>query len=192
MFLEEPPPSEERDAAYAEDVEEDGFVWTLTKLWAWNSAIEDRLRALLDEASDAGGLSFRDRGMLVSATATTIRNSSCALAWGNRLASSAGVDTAVGVLTGGETESMSKRDRVLSRWARKVAGDPTSTTGADIADLRALGLTDAEIHAITVYIGARIAFSTVNDALGAPLDRPLLEEYPPEVVEAVNFGRPSS
>lgn len=192
MFLDEPPRSDRRDAAYAEDVAEDGFVWTLTKLWAWNPNVEDLLMALMREASDAGGLSFRDRGVLVSATAATIGNSGCALAWGNRLSNAAGVETAIAVLRGEDAPSMSARDTALARWARKVAGDPASTSEADIRELRDLGLTDAEIHAITIYIGARVAFSVVNDALGVPLDRRVVETYAPEVVDTVGFGRPST
>ena len=56
--------------------------------------------------------------------------------------------------------------------------------------LRAEGFDDSQIFAITVYSAMRIAFSTVNDALGARPDRHLGAEVPPEVRAAVDFGRP--
>lgn len=190
MFLDEPPQSDDRDAAYASDLEENGFVWTLTKLWAWSPELEDTFGELLAVASEAAGLSFRDRGVVVSATAATIENSGCSLAWGNRLADTAGLETAIGVIRGTESPGMTERDRALSRWARKVASHPTSTTAEDVEELRAIGFDDRQIHAVTVYIAFRIAYAVINDSLDAPLDRAETEKYPEELVAAVDYGRP--
>jgi alkylhydroperoxidase family enzyme len=85
---------------------------------------------------------------------------------------------------------MTERDRVLAKWARNVATDPTATTATDVADLRRSGLSNAEIFNVTLYAALRIAFSTLNDALDAPLDRRATEGFPAEVLEAVDFGRP--
>ena len=191
MFLEEPPSSPEREAAYQKDVDEDGFVWGITKLWAWNPEAREMKNALLGQLNDHAGLSFRDRGILISSMASAIDNSGCALAWGNRLATAAGIETAVGVLRREEPDAMSERDRALSRWARNVAEDPVSTTQADVDELRDAGFSDPEIFSITFFVAMRIAFSNVNDALGAPLDLRLVETFPDEVVAAVDFGRPS-
>lgn len=190
MFLGEPPESAARDAVYADDVDKEGFVWTLTRLWAWNRDADELFGELLDKVTADGGLSFRDKAMLVTATARTIDNSGCALAWGNRLALATDVDTAVGVLHGEENDAMTYRDRTLTRWARKVADDPTTTGPKDIAELRALGLDDKEIFSLTLYVALRIAYSTFNDALGVPLDQQEVDKYPDEVVAAVDFGRP--
>jgi hypothetical protein len=35
VFLSEPPTSEAAEAAYAEDLECDGYVGNLTRLWSW-------------------------------------------------------------------------------------------------------------------------------------------------------------
>lgn len=145
MFLEEPPASERRDAIYQENTEDEGFVWTLTKLWAWTPDATDKLDDLMGQLAKDGGLFFRDRGILVSTTA------SCSLAWGNRLNKAAGLDTAVSVLEGEESAEMTARDRALSRWARKVARGPTQTTQADMDELRAIGMSDSEILATTFY-----------------------------------------
>ena len=78
----------------------------------------------------------------------------------------------------------------MAAWARKVVKDPNATTPADIQKLRDSGLNDDQIFAITVFAALRLAFSTINDALGAQPDAQLAESLPPEVREAVTFGRP--
>ena len=44
--------------------------------------------------------------------------------------------------------------------------------------------------AITAFVALRVAFATVNDALGAQPDPELLERAPSLVTEAVTWGRP--
>jgi hypothetical protein len=45
---------------------------------------------------------------------------------------------------------------------------------------------------MTLYVALRIAFSTVNDALGARPDRRLVEAAPAAVHDAVSYGRPTA
>ena len=73
------------------------------------------------------------------------------------------------------------------RWSvtRTAPPPPTSTT------LRAVGFDEGQIFAITTFIALRLAFSTVNDALGAQPDAVLAAAVPPEVHAAVTFGRPA-
>lgn len=71
-----------------------------------------------------------------------------------------------------------------------MVADPNQTTAEDVARLRREGFTDRQIFAITVYLGLRIAFSTVNDALGARPDHQLGTATPAQVVAAVGYGRP--
>ena len=51
-------------------------------------------------------------------------------------------------------------------------------------------LDDGQIFAVTAFVALRLAFSTVNDALGAQPDALLAQALPAEVREAVSFGRP--
>jgi hypothetical protein len=51
-------------------------------------------------------------------------------------------------------------------------------------------LDDGQIFAITAFVALRLAFSTVNDALGAQPDAQLAQSLPREVREAVTYGRP--
>ena len=78
----------------------------------------------------------------------------------------------------------------MAAWARKVATDPNATTPADIQALRDAGLDDGQIFAITSFVALRLAFSTINDSLGAQPDAQLARSVPQEVREAVTYGRP--
>jgi hypothetical protein len=69
--------------------------------------------------------------------------------------------------------------------------DPDGTTESDLDGLRDAGYDDPQILAITLFISLRMAFSTVNDALGARPDRELLDAVPPQVRDAVTWGRPA-
>ena len=112
------------------------------------------------------------------------------MAWGARLAGLADPATAAGVLDGKEPAALTRRERALARWARKVVDAPNSTSAQDVADLRAAGLNDREIFDATVLIAFRQAFSTVNDALGVLPDAELVAELPAEVRSVITFGRP--
>ena len=71
-----------------------------------------------------------------------------------------------------------------------MATDPNATTPADIEALRDCGLDDGQIFAITTFVALRLAFSTINDSLGAQPDAQLARSLPEEVREAVTYGRP--
>jgi alkylhydroperoxidase family enzyme len=92
----------------------------------------------------------------------------------------------------GDDNRLDGADRALARWARRVTRDPNGIVAADVEALRNGGFDDDRIFAITVYMALRIAFSTVNDALGARPDRQLADSVPAAVRAAVTFGRPIS
>jgi hypothetical protein len=78
----------------------------------------------------------------------------------------------------------------MAAWARRVARDPNGTSAADVAGLRLAGFSDADIFAMTVFVALRVAFSTVNDALGARPDAQYRSLAPAAVLDAVTYGRP--
>jgi hypothetical protein len=191
MFIDEPAPSPERQAFYEDDIKDLGYVMNLTRAWAWIPAIKGGLSGLLDQAGRVGDLSYRDKGILITAMASRMGDSYCSLAWGTRLAAAVDPATAAAVISGQPGVSMTVRDVALASWARKLAADPNSTTQDDVDDLRAAGLSDQQIVAVTAYVALRVAFSTVNDAIGAAPDHERAEAAPPEVVSAISFGRPT-
>jgi alkylhydroperoxidase family enzyme len=188
-FLAVPPTTPEVQRLYDEDAEEVGYVMNLTGQWAHGPALMTQLFDLMDEATRISGLSVRERGIVVAACASTIGDSYCALAWGQKLADASSPDFAGGVLRGDDA-LLSPAEAALARWVRRVARDPNGVAAADVQLLRDAGYDDARIFGITVYAALRRAFSTVNDALGAPPDRELGASVPAPVREAVTFGRP--
>jgi uncharacterized peroxidase-related enzyme len=188
-FLGDAPASEPAARLYDEDIASDGYVGNLTRLWASRPEV---LEAFTDLRAQLGGgstLAPRELAVLVTATAATRGDAYCALAWGTRLAAQSDDETAAAVLAGGSPPALSAREAALAEWARAVVRDPNATTAADVERLRAAGLDDREIFEATVFVAFRLAFSTVNDALGAAPDRQLAAEAPEPVRRAVAFGR---
>jgi uncharacterized peroxidase-related enzyme len=189
-FLELPVVTAEAQAIFDEDVAEDGYVMNVSKLWAYNANVLTGLFDLMRQAITDQDLSFRRRGILVAACASTLGDSYCSIAWGSKLAGVSDPEMAAAVLRGSD-EGLADDERALAAWARKVAKDPNGTTAEDLEDLRSAGFTDAQIFAVTSFVALRIAFSTVNDSLGVGPDVALRSSAPAAVVDAVAYGRPS-
>lgn len=178
---------------YDGDRSEDGYVWNVTRLWAWRPDVDEAFSALRAALTDGASLSARDRAVLVAATAGQRNDSYCSFAWGSNLARLADPDTAAAVIAGRPSTALSPREAALAVWAGKVVEDPNATTETDVERLREVGLTDREVFEATTFIALRLAFSTVNDALGAAPDHQLAEAAPDPVRDAITWGRaPSS
>ena len=187
-FLTEAAPGEEVERLYAEDLEGQGYVAHLTRVWAHSPEALAVLSYLLKRSTESAGIDLRQRAVLVAASAATLGDSYCSLAWGSRLAAIAGDEAATSALTGTDT-ALSDAERVLAGWARRVVGDPNGTTAQDVEELRRVGYDDGQVFSITLFIALRLAFSTVNDALGAAPDAELAGRAPTAVRTAVTFGR---
>jgi uncharacterized peroxidase-related enzyme len=190
-FLQEPPVSPDVQALYDEDLEEGGYVWNVSRLWAHQPDTLNRLFELMSQAFRSSGLTFRQRGILVAAAASALGDSYCSLAWGGKLGQASDAATAAGVLNGSDA-GLTDQEKALAAWARKVATDPNATTPADIQALRDSGLDDGQIFAVTSFVALRLAFATINDSLGAQPDAQLTRSLPQEVREAVTYGRPAA
>jgi alkylhydroperoxidase family enzyme len=189
-FLELPGITPEAQTLFDEDVAEDGYVMNVSKLWAYNAPLVNNLFGLMGQAIAGQDLSFRQRGILVAACASSLGDSYCSLAWGSKLAGVSDSETAASVIRGSD-EGLNEDERVLASWARKVAKDPNHTTMQEVAALRSAGFNDGQIFAITAFVALRLAFSTVNDALGVGPDPELHAAAPSAVAEAIRFGRPA-
>jgi uncharacterized protein YciW len=190
-FLAIPEPTAAVQGLYDSDIEQLGFVMNLSALWAQQPSLHDGLFDTINRAARAAGLTFRQRGILVAAAASTLGDSYCSLAWGKKLAGVAGADLAGGVLRG-DDRRLDPGERALTDWARKVCRDPSSTKAEDVQPLRDAGYNDAQIFAITTFIALRVAFAVVNDALGALPDHELMETAPAPVRDAITYGRPAA
>lgn len=191
MFLDFPPASASVSGALANDLESEGYVMNLTRLWCWRPDVADAFGAARATLLDDCELTEADVALLVAATAAARSDSYCALAWGRRLAKHVGPDAAGSVVAGG-LDGLDERARALTTWARQVVVDPNATSPADVQSMRDVGLSDRAIFEATAHIAFRLAFSTVNDALGAAPDAQVAGAAPNAVREAVTFGRPAA
>jgi alkylhydroperoxidase family enzyme len=189
-FLEMPEVSDAAQRMFDEDVEDYGFVMNASRLWAYAPEVCERLFELLGSVTKLGSLSLRQRGILVAAAASTRGDAYCSLAWGKKLADVSSAALAGSVLRGSD-DGLDDAERTLAAWARRVVADPNGITDGNVDELRNAGFSDTQIFAITVYVAGRLAFSTVNDALGPLPDRELAASVPHEVRDAVHYGRPA-
>jgi uncharacterized peroxidase-related enzyme len=190
MFLPDPPLTPDAARLQQDDRDESGYVWNVTRLWSWRPDLLEAMAALRTRVVAGSSLTKRDLGVMVCATAATIGDSYCALSWGQKLALEAGAPVAAAVLQDDMASgSLTARDRALAAWARCEAADANAVTRADVDALRAAGFSEREVFEAALYVALRIAFSTVNDALGAGPDAQLAEAVPPEVRAAVRYGR---
>nr|WP_062341023.1 hypothetical protein [Herbidospora sakaeratensis] len=178
----------EADPAEAEvDLEELGYVMNATRFWGYRPEVAEGIFGLARQVTRE--MPLRLRGVMVAACAVAYGNSYCALAWGNKLAAWADAETAASVLTGDDA-GLSEAERAVAAWTRKVTRRPHATTEDDVRELRDAGFTDAQIFDLTTFVALRIAFSTVNDALGLRPDAQLRTSTPEGILAAVDFGRP--
>ncbi len=190
MFLRLPPDSPATASLYQSDLDERGYVMNLSRVWAWRPEVHSQFAALRTLLTGSSALSKRELGVLVCATAASTGDAYCSLAWGTLLADAADPAAAAAVLHGVAGPGLTARDQALSVWARKVVGKPNATTREDVDALRAAGLSEQEIFEATAFIGFRLAFSTVNAALGARPDWQVAAGAPQAVQQAVSYGRP--
>ena len=189
-FLPDPPETDAARRLFDADVGAHGYVWNFTRLWSWRPELLEQFVALRLGLMEASSLTDRDFAVLVAATASTLGDSYCSFAWGEKLTKLSDADTAAAVLAGTpQPEGLSAREAALGEWARQVVRDPNATSGADVERLRAAGLNDREVFDATLFVALRLAFSTVNDALGTTPDTQLVDRVPEPVRRTVTYGR---
>jgi alkylhydroperoxidase family enzyme len=190
-FLGDAPPSPGAQRLFDDDRNGLGYVTNLSRLWAHDPAALDGMSDLLGHVARSASLTFRQRVILVTSCASALGDSYCSLVWGTKLAAEVDAEVAAGVIRGDDAP-LDRSEQALAGWARQLARDPNATSAADVDSLRTAGLDDAQIFAISLFVALRIAFSTVNDALGTRPDRQLGLDAPADVRDAVTFGRSPS
>ena len=168
-FLAAPRRTPEAQRLFDDDLEGVGYVTNVSRLWAYMPTTLEGLSDLMGQATRAGSLTLRQRAVLVTAAASTLGDSYCSLAWGKKLAAESGPEVAAAVIRGAD-EGLDPSERALAQWARAVATDPNAIEADDVQRLRDAGFDEAQIFAITTFVALRLAFSTINDALGARPD----------------------
>ncbi len=192
MFIAPPTPTQVTANFYDGLKASQGYVMNLTRAWAWRPDVFTAFADLRARLTNASELSERERAVMVCAAASQLGDAYCSLAWGGTLANLVGGKAAAAMIADMPDSSFSVRELALAQWARKVVTNPNETCPSDVDALRDAGLCDQQIFEATAFIALRLAFSTINDALGIAPDRQLTAQAPLEVQEAVVFGRRAS
>jgi uncharacterized peroxidase-related enzyme len=189
MYLSNPPEDDKVRTLFGNVESEEGYVMNFVRLWAWRPDVHLAFSAARQALASKTQLGERDVAILNTTTSSTLGDAYCSIAWGTKLANLAGAETAAALLQGNDAPALTDRERALQAWATAMVSDPNSTTREDVEAMRAAGLTEAEIFDATVFVAFRLAFSTVNDALGARPDRRLAQEAPAPILASVTYGR---
>ena len=189
MFLVEPHETPESAELYAASVATDGYVANYLRVWSHRPDLSAQFLALRSATVAGSGLDDREVAVVNAAAASARADSYCSLAWGAKLAGRTTETAAAAVIEQRAPVDLTEREIALASWARAVVTDPGSTTQADVDRLRALGIADDDLVAVTLLAALRATFGSVNAALGAHPDGALLRNAPTSVREAVTFGR---
>jgi hypothetical protein len=130
-FLNAPDSTTEARQMFDEDTAELGYVMAATRLWAYQPAAMTGLFDLARQVTAGQTLTVRQRSILVTACASALGDSYCALVWGSRLAERSTPDTAAGVLRGvddGLTAAERPWRRGHARWLAPRTAPPRRTS----------------------------------------------------------------
>lgn len=191
MFLQSAPATQAAARLYQGDLDKRGFVMNFNRAWAWRPDVADAFLALRGLLTSSSSLSAREQAVLTCAMASALGDAYCSLAWGKMLAGASDPSTAAAVLSASASVGLTPREEALAAWARKIVDNPNATTAEDVDGLRAAGCSEKDIFEATTFVAFRLAFSTVNDALGVEPDLQIAESAPAEVRTAVHYGRPA-
>lgn len=122
------------------------------------------------------------------AAARRLRSSYCSLAHGSLLRERFDAPV-LAIVRDRRAAGLDPVDVAVMDLAERVVDDATSIGDADVAPLRELGLSEAEIMDVVLAAAARCFFSKTLDALGVLPDAGYAE-LEPELREALAVGRP--
>lgn len=124
------------------------------------------------------------------AAARALRNTYCTTAHSKFLRDVCGDETSLHRIAEDPAgETLDEQDRAIYRFAAKVATDAASVDLDDIDELRAVGLSDADIADVVYAAAARCFFTRVLDGLGAQLDVQTAQAFEPELYASMVVGR---
>lgn len=112
------------------------------------------------------------------AAAHALRSSSCSLAHGSILTEHYTPEQVCAIASDSDQSPLRAAERVMVRYARKVATDAASVTPEDVVELQSHGFDDAEIFDIAAIVAARAFFTKLLDGVGTTPDAPFADLDP--------------
>ncbi|NMF91252.1 carboxymuconolactone decarboxylase family protein [Aromatoleum petrolei] len=178
---------EEVHAMYERQQASWGYVPNYAKVFSHRPEVLARWGRLLAEIRRP--MDARRFELVTFAAAHELRNSACALAHGKALTRFFPAAEVQAMAEGADAPGLSVAERAMIAFSRKVARDATTVTQADIDELRACGLSDAEIFDIVATSAGRAFFTKLLDGLGVLGDSPF-NAMEVDLRKALTVGRP--
>jgi uncharacterized peroxidase-related enzyme len=164
-----------------------GYVPNFAKVFCHRPEVMSRWAQLLAEIKRP--MDRRRFELATFAAAHELRNSACALAHGRVLRQFFSDAQIVAIAEEQLGDVLDEADQALVRFARRVARDASQVTAGDVAALKQLGFSDAEVFDIAAAAAGRAFFTKVLDALGVQMDSPFLA-LDDTLRHALTVGRP--
>jgi uncharacterized peroxidase-related enzyme len=164
-----------------------GHVPNYAKVFSHRPEVLARWGRLLAEIKRP--LDTRRFELLTFVAAHELGHTACALAHGQALRAFFSDDEIVAIAQGRLDGLLDAPEQALMRFARLVAADASGVTAADVAGLRELGWTDADIFDAAATAAGRAFFTKLLDALGVRADASF-QALDPSLRLALTIGRP--
>ena len=149
-----------------------GYVPNYAKVFSERPEVLARWGQLLAEIKRP--MDMRRFELVTFVAAHALNNSACALAHGRKLREFFSDADIVALAAGRPVAALSEAEAAMLRFARQVARDAAGVTAAQVRELRALGVSDAEIFDLAATAAGRAFFAKLLDALGVEADSPFL------------------
>lgn len=153
---------------YADDIEDQGFVASHTKVMSLNpdalTAFENLTRAI------ARPMGKRRYELVTLAAALGARSPHCRLAHGRKSLQFFDEDQLVRIASDYRDAGLTEAEVAMMEFAEKVSGDASTMTDDDSRRLRDVGFTDKEIVDIALAAAVRNYYSRAVQALAVDVD----------------------
>lgn len=163
-----------------------GFVPNYSKVFCHRPEVLARWGRLLAEIKRP--MDLRRFELATFAAAHALRHTGCSLGHGKALAGFVGEDAVQALARGERVDPLTEVELAVAHFSRKVALDAASVTVVDVEQLRAHGLTDAEIFDVAATAAGRAFFTKLLDALGVEAEASLAS-LSPALKETLITGR---
>lgn len=127
--------------------------------------------------------------LVTVAAAMAVKSTYCSLAHGKALTEYFGIQDVLAILQDDQRSSLNNAERVMVRFARKIARDAAGITADEVEELKMHGFQDAEIFDIAAVATARTFFAQLCEGLGAVGDNAYFN-MDPRLRRVLSVGRP--
>ena len=186
-------PEQEADAALGDYYQQQRQAWGFLPNYAGAFSTRPDVAAAWDQLNSTvrTGMDRRRFEIATIAAARALRSTYCTTAHSMFLRDTCGdEETVVAIASDPSGAALGDVDRAVYAFAAKVARDAASVEQADIDDLRARGLSDADVADVVFAAAARSFFTRVLDGLGAQLDPQTAGAFAPDLLSSMLVGRP--